>query len=65
MGVETYLTLTKQKTLQIFELHQNVQIQLAQTKFTIAWLNAHHKNYDLAQKLFKQTLEDINLATHL
>ncbi len=53
-----------QKALQIFESHQNVQIQLAQTKFTIAWLNADSKKYDIAQKLFKQTLEDINSATH-
>ncbi len=53
-----------QKALEIFESHQNVRIQIAQTKFTIAWLNAHNKNYDLAQKLFKQTLKDIDSVTH-
>ncbi len=53
-----------QKALEIFESQQNARIQIAQTKFTIAWLNAHHKNYDLAQKLFKQTLKDIDSATH-
>ncbi len=53
-----------QKALEIFKSHQNVQIQLAQIKFTIAWLNALNKNYEIAQKLFKQTAEDIDCATH-
>ena len=54
-----------QKALQIFKSHQNIStLQFAQTKFTIAWLNARNKYYDIAQKLFKQTVEDIDSATH-
>jgi tetratricopeptide (TPR) repeat protein len=54
-----------QKALDIFDSHQNIStLQLAQTKFTIAWLNAHHKNYYVAQKLFKQILKDIDCASH-
>ncbi|MBV6627170.1 MAG: tetratricopeptide repeat protein [Rivularia sp. (in: Bacteria)] len=53
-----------QQALQIFESHQNAQIQLAQTKFTLGWLYAIAQKYDVAQKLFKQTLEDIACENH-
>lgn len=54
-----------QKTLEIFESHQKIStLQLAQTKFTIAWLNARNKNYNVAQKLFKQILKHIACQTH-
>ncbi|MEO1430520.1 MAG: tetratricopeptide repeat protein [Cyanobacteria bacterium J06633_8] len=53
-----------QRALQIFESHQNVEIQLAQTKFTLGWLNAIAQNYDAAQKLIKQALKDIACENH-
>ncbi len=51
-----------QQALQILESHQNVELQLAQTKFTTAWLNAIAKNLDTASKQFKQTLDILHLA---
>lgn len=54
-----------QEVLQIFESHQNTSnIQLAQTKFTTAWLNAVNKNLHIAEKLFKQTLDDLDSQNH-
>ncbi|AFY52795.1 tetratricopeptide repeat protein [Rivularia sp. PCC 7116] len=53
-----------QQALQIFASHQNVEIKLAQTKFTLGWLNAIAKNYHAAEKLFKQVLNDIADENH-
>ncbi|MEO0686429.1 MAG: tetratricopeptide repeat protein, partial [Cyanobacteria bacterium J06649_11] len=58
------LNLSK-KTLQIFESHQNIStLQLAQTKFTIACLNAVNKNFHIALELLKQALDNLDSPNH-
>ncbi|MDY6901432.1 MAG: tetratricopeptide repeat protein [Cyanobacteriota bacterium] len=54
-----------QKVLQIFKSHQNIPtLQLAQIKFTIAWLNAVNKNLHTAGKLFKEILDKLDDKNH-
>ncbi|MCJ8282568.1 MAG: tetratricopeptide repeat protein [Rivularia sp. ALOHA_DT_140] len=54
-----------QQTLQIYESHQNIStLQLAQTKFTIACLNAVNKNFHIALELLKQALDNLDSPNH-
>ena len=54
-----------QKVLQIFESHHNISnLQLTQKKFIIAWLNAVNKNLHTAEKLFKETLNNLDTQNH-
>ena len=54
-----------QEVLQIFDHHQNTSnLELAQTKFIIAWLNAVNKNLHIAEKLFKETLDKLDSQNH-
>ncbi|MEO1761820.1 MAG: tetratricopeptide repeat protein [Cyanobacteria bacterium J06629_18] len=53
-----------QEVLQIFEFYQNIPIQLAQIKFTTAWLNSVNKNLHIAEKLLKETLDNLDSQNH-
>ncbi|MBW4594736.1 MAG: tetratricopeptide repeat protein [Brasilonema angustatum HA4187-MV1] len=47
-----------QRALQILQSHPDTQpLQLAQLKYTAAWLNAYNNNLDAAQKLCQEALE--------